>query len=82
MKSIYVGNMPYSASEEQLKELFGKYGAINSVKIITDRETRKPKGFCFVEMEDDEALKAIEGLNDIEFLGRNLKVSEAKSKIM
>lgn len=81
MKSIYVGNMPYNANEEQLKELFGNYGEVKTVKIIIDRETRKPKGFCFVEMEDNDALKAIENLNNAEFLGRSLRVNEAKSKI-
>lgn len=73
--------MPYNANEEQLKDLFGSYGTVNSVKIIIDRETRKPKGFCFIEMEDKEALNAIENLNNVEFLGRNLRVNEAKSRI-
>ncbi len=80
MKSIYVGNMPYSAKEEQLKELFGKFGAVHSVKIILDRETQRPKGFCFVEMDDESALKAIEALDGKDFLGRNLRVNEAKQK--
>lgn len=80
MKSIYVGNMAYSTSEAQLRELFGQYGEVKSVKIITDRETKKPKGFCFVEMEDADALRAIDALNDTEFLGRNLRVNEAKSR--
>lgn len=80
LKSIYVGNMPYSATKEQIAELFGKFGEVSSIKIILDRETKRPKGFCFVEMEDAEAIKAIEVLNDEEFLGRKLKVNEAKSK--
>lgn len=78
MKSIYVGNMPYSATKEQIAELFGKFGKVLSVKIILDRESNRPKGFCFVEMEDAEALKAISVLDNEEFLGRRLKVNEAK----
>lgn len=82
MKSIYVGNMPYSATKEQIDELFSEYGAVHSVKIILDKETKRPKGFVFVEMDDDAANKAIEALNDKEFLGRRLRVNEAKSKAM
>ncbi|WP_220272143.1 RNA-binding protein [Helicobacter sp. MIT 14-3879] len=80
MKSVYVGNMSYSATKEQISELFSKFGEVHSVKIILDKESRKPKGFCFVEMDDNNALNAIEGLNNAEFLGRNLKVNEAKNK--
>lgn len=70
--------MPYSATKEQIAELFGKFGKVLSVKIILDRESNRPKGFCFVEMEDAEALKAISVLDNEEFLGRRLKVNEAK----
>lgn len=80
MKSIYVGNMPYSATKEQLEALFAEFGVVHSVKIILDRETKRPKGFCFVEMDDECALKAIEALNEKEFLGRTLRVNEAKSR--
>lgn len=80
LKSIYVGNMPYTASREQISELFSKYGKVHGVKIIMDRDSQKPKGFCFVEMEDNEAIEAINNLNDKEFLGRTLRVNEAKSK--
>lgn len=81
MKSIYVGNIPYTATKEQISEIFSKYGEVKSVKIILDKETKKPKGFCFVEMQDNEALQAISNLNNKEFLGRSLRVNEAKSKI-
>lgn len=81
MKSIYVGNIPYTATKEQINELFSKYGEVKSVKIILDKESKRPKGFCFVEMQDNEALEAISNLNDKEFLGRNLRVNEAKNKI-
>lgn len=81
MKSIYVGNMPYSATEDQIRELFGEFGAVHAVKIIFDREKQRPKGFCFVEMDDNDALKAIEKLNDTDFLGRNIKVNESKGRV-
>ena len=80
MKSIYVGNMPYSATKEQIAELFGRFGKVQSVKIILDKESKRPKGFCFVEMEDAEALEAISALDNEEFLGRRLKVNEAKAR--
>lgn len=80
MKSIYVGNMAYSASEQEVRDLFSKYGEVLSVKLINDRETGKAKGFGFVEMEDEGADRAIEALNNSEFLGRNLRVNEAKPR--
>lgn len=80
MKSIYVGNMPYSATKEQIAELFGRFGKVQSVKIILDKESKRPKGFCFVEMGDEEALEAISALDNEEFLGRRLKVNEAKTR--
>ena len=80
MKSIYVGNMAYSASEQDVRELFSQYGDVLSVKLIVDRDTGKAKGFGFVEMEDSEAEKAIDALNNSEFLGRNLRVNEAKPR--
>lgn len=79
-KSIYVGNLPWSTSEEQLKQLFQEAGTVISVKLINDRETGKPKGFGFVEMEDNEALAAIEKFNGSEYGGRTLKVNEANPK--
>jgi RNA-binding proteins (RRM domain) len=81
LKSIYVGNIPFKASEEELKDLFGQHGEVSSVKLVTDRETGKKRGFGFVEMSDDqEAQKAIEALEGYEFLGRTLKVNEAKPR--
>lgn len=79
-KSIYVGNLPWSTSEEQLKQLFQEVGNVLSVKLINDRETGKPKGFGFVEMEDTEAQAAIEKFNGSEYGGRTLKVNEANPK--
>lgn len=81
MKNIYVGNISYSATEDNIKELFEQHGKVNSAKIIIDRYTQRSKGFGFVEMEDEnEAGEAINAINGIEFLGRNLKVNEAREK--
>ena len=81
MKNIYVGNISYSATEDNIKELFEQYGKVTSAKIIIDRYTQRSKGFGFVEMEDEnEADEAINTINGIEFLGRNLKVNEAREK--
>lgn len=76
---LYVGNLPYSAKEESLKEHFSSAGSVASVKIIIDRETGRSKGFGFVEMEsDDGAQSAVSQLDGQEFEGRSLRVSEAK----
>lgn len=80
MKSIYVGNLVYSASEEQVKELFEQFGEVSAVRLISDKQTGKKKGFGFVEMEDDSALKAIDALEGKEFAGRTLRVNEAKPR--
>jgi len=81
LKNIYVGNISYSATEDAIKELFEQHGKVNSVKIIIDRYTQRSKGFGFVEMEDDtEANEAIGAINGFEFLGRNLKINEAREK--
>ncbi len=78
---IYVGNMSYGTTEEGLMSLFAQYGEVESVKIITDRETGRAKGFGFVAMNDDsEAQKAIDELNEKEFEGRTLRVNESKPK--
>lgn len=76
---LYVGNLPYTAKEESLKEHFSSAGSVASVKIIIDRETGRSKGFGFVEMEsDDGAQSAVSQLDGQEFEGRSLRVSEAK----
>ena len=79
--NIYVGNMSFDMTEEDLRQEFGKYGEVSSTRIITDRETGRPRGFGFVEMPDDDAAKqAIEAVNGTEFAGRTLTVNEAKPK--
>ena len=79
--NIYVGNLPYSVVEEDLREIFEEYGEVASVKIINDKLTGRSKGFGFVEMdEDDEARKAIEELNNADLSGRNIKVNESRPR--
>ena len=79
--NLYVGNLSYSSSEESVKNLFSTYGEVVSVKLITDRETGRPRGFGFVDMPDDgHAKAAIAALHDTEFEGRKLNVREAMPK--
>ncbi|HYQ48256.1 MAG TPA: RNA-binding protein [Thermodesulfovibrionales bacterium] len=78
-KKLYVGNISFQATEDDLRDLFSKSGEVESVKIITDQFTGKPKGFGFVEMTTEEsAAKAIEALNGMTFMERSLTVAEAK----
>lgn len=79
--NLYVGNLNYQTTDEQLRNFFETHGKVNSVKIIFDRETQRPKGFGFVDMPDDEdAQKAIEALNGAEVGGRPIVVNEARPK--
>jgi len=80
MKSIYVGNLPYSATEEDVRTLFSRHGAVLSVKLILDRETGRPRGFGFVGMEGRQALSAISALDGSDFGGRTLRVNEARER--
>ena len=79
--NIYVGNVPFQTSEDQLRELFEQFGGVEQAKIIVDRATGRSKGFGFVEMsERDEGLKAIEELDSKDFMGRTLRVNEARPR--
>jgi hypothetical protein len=78
--SLYVGNLAYSAQRDALKELFEQYGTVHSVRIMTDRATRRPRGYGFVEMDHAGAQAAMQALNDSEFCGRTLRISEAKQR--
>ena len=79
LKNIYVGNLSYDTSEQQLESLFGSYGSVAKVSILRDQVTGKSRGFGFVEMNDDgEATAAIEALNGTDCSGRNLKVRPRK----
>ena len=81
MINIYVGNMSYDTTEDELREAFGAFGAVSKVSIIMDRETGRPRGFAFVEMADHAAaLAAISQLNGKELDGRAIKVAEARPK--
>jgi len=78
---IYIGNMNYRTTEEDVNTLFSQYGEVESVKLISDRETGRAKGFGFVTMTDDTAAKeAIEALNEKEYEGRTLRINEAKPR--
>ena len=79
--NIFVGSLPFSLGEADLKQLFEAYGEVNSVKIIIDRESGRSKGIGFIEMADDEAAQqAISGLNGSEVKGRSIAVSQAEEK--
>ena len=79
--NIYVSNLSFHTSEADLRDLFSKFGAVSSVKIIMDRETNRPRGFAFVEMpSDEEANAALTGLNNKEIEGRALSVAVAREK--
>jgi RNA recognition motif-containing protein len=79
--NIYVGNMAYSLTEEEVRNMFSEYGEVTSVNIITDRYSGQSKGFGFVEMPNDtEAEEAIKALNEAEVNGRNLRVNQARPR--
>src|SRR5438552_18976297 len=81
MKNLYVGNLPHSTTEAELRNLFEPHGQVQRVSMVTDRETGRSRGFAFVEMTDSgEAEKAIAALNGTELGGRALNVNEAKPK--
>lgn len=79
--SIYIGNLPYSATQEDLEVVFSDYGTVQRVSIPVDRETGRVRGFCFVDLaSDEEESTAIEALNGAEWMGRDLRVDKAKPK--
>jgi cold-inducible RNA-binding protein len=79
-KRIYVGNLPFSANEDSIREMFEPYGEVVSIAMINDRETGRFRGFCFVEMADADADAAIQALNDKDVGGRTLRVNEAQPR--
>jgi RNA recognition motif-containing protein len=79
-KRIYVGNLPFRATEEEVRQLFEHHGAVHSVTLVTDRSTGRPRGFGFVEMDDEPAVSAIDALNGQDFGGRSLRVNEARER--
>ncbi|MCG8590718.1 MAG: RNA-binding protein [Proteobacteria bacterium] len=80
-KKLYVGNLPFQSTEADLRDVFGRHGTVESVAVITDRETGRPRGFAFVEMAEasaaDDAIRALDGT---ELGGRNIKVNEAQAR--
>src|SRR5687768_4056400 len=80
MTTIYVGNLPFSATEEELRGLFERHGKVESVKLINDRETGRPRGFGFVEMSQSDAQNAIQQINGKDMGGRPLRVNEAQER--
>ncbi|MGD0931316.1 MAG: RNA-binding protein [Candidatus Korobacteraceae bacterium] len=81
MKNIYVGNLSFDATEDQVRAMFEAYGPVDRVSIVTDRDTGQSRGFAFVEMSDDDSAgKAMEALNGTNLSGRNLTVNEARPK--
>ena len=78
MKTLYVGNLPFSSTEAEIRELFGLYGEVRNVNIVLDRLTGKPRGFAFVSLDDEPADKALAALNGQLFAGRRLQISEAR----
>jgi RNA recognition motif-containing protein len=80
MTKIYVGNLPFSTDENEIRTLFSQHGTVESVNVITDRDTGRPRGFAFVEMPRAEASRAIQTLNGKELGGRALRVNEAQER--
>ena len=80
MKRIYVGNLNFQCTEDDIRELFAQYGEVSSVALITDRDTGRSRGFGFVEMQDDDASAAIDALNGQDHDGRTLTVNEARPR--
>ena len=78
---LYVGNLPYNISDDQLSDMFAKFGTPDSAKVITDRDTGQSKGFGFVEFSDDAQAKQAMSLNGTDFGGRSLTVNEARPKM-
>jgi RNA recognition motif-containing protein len=80
-KKLYVGNLPFTSTEEELRTLFGRHGSVDSVNVITDRETGRPRGFAFVEMgSDSEAQAAIQDMDGTNLDGRDIRVNEAQER--
>lgn len=80
MKKLYVGNLPFTATDDEVRDLFGQHGTVHSVALINDRETGRPRGFGFVEMDDDAAVAAMQALDGADMSGRALRVNEAQER--
>ena len=80
MTKLYVGNLPFTATEEAVHALFSKHGTVEKVSLISDRDTGRPRGFAFVEMSNADASRAMQALNGIDFEGRALRINEAQDR--
>jgi RNA recognition motif-containing protein len=80
MTKLYVGNLPFTATEDSVRALFAPHGTIESLALVTDRETGNPRGFGFVEMANADAARAMQALHGVDFGGRALRINEAQSK--
>ena len=80
MTTLYVGNLPFSATEAELRDLFAQHGTVEPAKVVNDRDTGRPRGFGFVDMPSDDAANAIQHLNGYEMNGRQLRVNEARER--
>jgi len=80
MTKLYVGNLPFTATEESVRALFAPHGTVESLSLINDRDTGRPRGFGFVEMSTADASRAMQALNGADFGGRSLKINEAQDK--
>jgi len=80
MSKLFVGNLPFSATEEEVREKFAEHGEVHAVNLVNDRHTGQPRGFGFVEMDDEGAQRAIQALNNTDFGGRALRVDQANSQ--
>ena len=80
MTKLYVGNLPFTATEEAVRNLFASHGSVEKVSLINDRDTGRPRGFGFIEMSDADASRAMQALNGKDFDGRALKINEAQDR--
>jgi RNA recognition motif-containing protein len=80
LTKLFVGNLPFTATEDSVRALFTPHGTVESLALITDRETGRPRGFGFIEMSNADASRAVSALNGVDFEGRALKVNEAQAR--
>lgn len=80
MTKLYVGNLPFTATDESVRALFASHGTVEKVALISDRDTGRPRGFGFVEMSNADAARAMQALNGTDFGGRSLRVNEAQDR--
>ena len=80
MTKLYVGNLPFTATEDAVRNLFADHGTVEKISLINDRDTGRPRGFGFIEMSNSDASRAMQALNGKDFDGRALKINEAQEK--